>query len=96
MGEDSAVARYAAEFVGTFMLVFTIGCNVLSGQPVWGGTDVFLSSGFWRYVSLATALIFDIRELKLKMRCGMWAMRAHAVSCVMRAHADIGLWILNT
>jgi len=40
MGEDSAVARYAAEFVGTFMLVFTIGCNVLSGQPVWGGISI--------------------------------------------------------
>jgi len=40
MGEDSAVARYAAEFVGTFMLVFTIGCNVLSGQPIWGGISI--------------------------------------------------------
>jgi len=40
MGEDSAVARYGAEFVGTFMLVFTIGCNVLSGQPVWGGVSI--------------------------------------------------------
>jgi len=40
MGEDSAIARYAAEFVGTFMLVFTIGCNVLSGQPVWGGVSI--------------------------------------------------------
>jgi aquaporin Z len=40
MGEDSAVARYAAEFVGTFFLVFTIGCNVLSGQPVWGGVSI--------------------------------------------------------
>jgi aquaporin Z len=40
MGEDSATARYASEFVGTFMLVFTIGCNVLSGQPVWGGVSI--------------------------------------------------------
>jgi len=40
MGEDSAVARYASEFVGTFMLVFTVGCNVLSGQPVWGGVSI--------------------------------------------------------
>jgi len=40
MGEDSAVARYAAEFVGTFMLVFTVGCNVLTGQPVWGGVSI--------------------------------------------------------
>jgi len=40
MAEDSAVARYGAEFIGTFMLVFTIGCNVLSGQPVWGGVSI--------------------------------------------------------
>jgi len=40
MGEDSATARYASEFVGTFMLVFTIGCNVLSGQPIWGGVSI--------------------------------------------------------
>jgi aquaporin Z len=40
MGEDSAIARYASEFVGTFMLVFTIGCNVLTGQPVWGGVSI--------------------------------------------------------
>jgi aquaporin Z len=43
MVEDSAVARYAAEFVGTFVLVFTIGCNVLSGQPVWGGVSIACS-----------------------------------------------------
>jgi aquaporin Z len=38
--EASPVARYAAEFLGTFVLVFTIGCNVLSGQPVWGGVSI--------------------------------------------------------
>jgi len=40
MGEESATARYVAEFVGTFMLVFTVGCNVLTGQPVWGGVSI--------------------------------------------------------
>jgi aquaporin Z len=40
MGEDSATARYAAEFVGTFMLIFTVGCNVITGQPVWGGVSI--------------------------------------------------------
>jgi len=39
MGEEGA-AKYVAEFVGTFMLVFTIGCNVLTGQPVWGGVSI--------------------------------------------------------
>jgi len=39
MAETGAPA-YIAEFVGTFMLVFTIGCNVLSGQPVWGGVSI--------------------------------------------------------
>jgi len=39
MGEEGA-AKYVSEFVGTFMLVFTIGCNVLTGQPVWGGVSI--------------------------------------------------------
>jgi len=40
MGEESAVARYASEFVGTFLLIFTVGCNVITGQPVWGGVSI--------------------------------------------------------
>merc|ERR1719160_1531986 len=28
------------ELIGTFMLVFTIGCNVLSGQAVWAGLSI--------------------------------------------------------
>jgi aquaporin Z len=37
---EPSYAKYAAEFVGTFALVFTIGCNVLTGQPVWGGVSI--------------------------------------------------------
>jgi aquaporin Z len=33
-------ARYSAEFIGTFMLVFTIGCNVITKQTVWGGVSI--------------------------------------------------------
>jgi len=40
MGEDSDIARYASEFLGTFMLVFTIGCNVLSGSGAFGGVSI--------------------------------------------------------
>jgi len=40
MAEAQPVARYAAEFVGTFLLVFTVGCNVLSGQPIFGGISI--------------------------------------------------------
>jgi len=32
--------KYACEFVGTFFLVFTVGCNVLGGNPVWGVTSI--------------------------------------------------------
>merc|ERR1719181_772565 len=39
MGEEGA-AKYVAEFVGTFLLVFTVGCNVLSGSPVWAATSI--------------------------------------------------------
>jgi len=40
MAEVSLAAKLAAEFIGTFMLVFTVGCNVLSGQPVWAGVSI--------------------------------------------------------
>jgi aquaporin Z len=31
---------FISEFVGTFLLVLTVGCNVLSGQAMWGGVSV--------------------------------------------------------
>jgi len=40
MGEDSASARYIAEFVGTYLLVFTVGCNVICGSGVWAATSI--------------------------------------------------------
>lgn len=33
-------AMAIGEFVGTFMLVFTVGCNVLSKTPVWAGVSI--------------------------------------------------------
>jgi aquaporin Z len=32
--EDKAVRSYITEFIGTFFLVFTIGCTVLAGAPL--------------------------------------------------------------
>jgi len=29
-----------AEFVGTFLLIFTVGCNVLTGNAAWGGVSI--------------------------------------------------------
>lgn len=29
-----------AEFVGTFLLIFTVGCNVLSGNATWGAVSI--------------------------------------------------------
>lgn len=40
MAEDSINARLISEFVGTFFLIFTIGCNVLTNQTVWGGVSI--------------------------------------------------------
>jgi aquaporin Z len=40
MAEESQVHKYVAEFVGTYLLIFTVGCNVLSGSPVWAATSI--------------------------------------------------------
>jgi len=37
------VASLTAEFIGTFILIFTVGCNVLSSNPVWGGVSIACS-----------------------------------------------------
>merc|ERR1719235_156733 len=39
---SNGFAKYLAEFVGTYLLVFTVGCNVLEGSPVWGATSIGL------------------------------------------------------
>jgi len=36
----SMVPKLIAEFVGTFLLVFTVGCNVLSQNAVFGGVSI--------------------------------------------------------
>ncbi|CAK0828335.1 unnamed protein product [Prorocentrum cordatum] len=33
-------AALLAEFVGTFVLVFTVGCNILTGQSTWAGVSI--------------------------------------------------------
>lgn len=35
-----SVPNLVAEFLGTFLLVFTVGCNVLSSNPVWAGVSI--------------------------------------------------------
>jgi len=32
--------KLVAEFLGTFLLVFTVGCNILSNTPVWAGVSI--------------------------------------------------------
>lgn len=36
----STFHRCLSEFLGTYLLVFTVGCNVLSGSPVWAATSI--------------------------------------------------------
>mmetsp|Transcript_48727 Transcript_48727/g.130445 ORF Transcript_48727/g.130445 Transcript_48727/m.130445 type:complete len:524 (-) Transcript_48727:87-1658(-) len=38
-----SVSSCLAEFVGTFVLVMTVGCNVLSSNPTWGGVSIACS-----------------------------------------------------
>jgi len=40
MVQVSNGSKYVAEFVGTFMLIFAVGNNVLGGSAVWGATSI--------------------------------------------------------
>merc|ERR1719316_1534143 len=40
MAEIPLYSKCIAEFVGTFLLIFTVGCNVLLGVPAWGVTSI--------------------------------------------------------
>jgi len=40
MAEESLPTKCVAEFVGTFLLVFTVGCNVLTHNPAWAGVSI--------------------------------------------------------
>jgi len=40
MGEAPSYSKYIAEFVGTYLLVFTVGCNVLKGDGIWAATSI--------------------------------------------------------
>lgn len=33
-------SQYLAEFLGTYLLVFTVGCNVIDGSPIWAVTSI--------------------------------------------------------
>lgn len=33
-------SKYIAEFVGTFLLVFTVGCNSIKGDEIWAATSI--------------------------------------------------------
>lgn len=38
--QEPPASQYLAEFIGTYLLVFTVGCNVIDGSPVWAVTSI--------------------------------------------------------
>jgi aquaporin Z len=56
MGESPSYSKYVAEFVGTYLLVFTVGCNVLGMQRTGG-------DGIWVATSIACVLMVSIYAL---------------------------------
>lgn len=40
MTQPSASSKYLSEFIGTFLLIFTVECNVLVGSPLFAGLSI--------------------------------------------------------
>jgi len=40
MAEESLMSKLCAEFIGTYLLIFTVGCNVLTNGSVWVATSI--------------------------------------------------------
>jgi aquaporin Z len=40
MAEESMMSKLCAEFIGTYLLVFTIGCNILTNGSVFAATSI--------------------------------------------------------
>jgi aquaporin Z len=40
---QSDIPRYLSEFIGAYILVLTVGCNVLSGNLNWGATSIAMA-----------------------------------------------------
>lgn len=40
MADTPFASKCVGEFLGTFLLIFTIGCNVLGGSGLWGGVSI--------------------------------------------------------
>jgi len=40
MAEPSVTSKYLAEFIGTFLLIFTVECNVVVGSPLFAGLSI--------------------------------------------------------
>jgi len=41
--QENVSHMYISEFIGTFVLVFTVGCNVLGGVSIWAVTSIAMS-----------------------------------------------------
>jgi len=88
MGE--APATYIAEFVGTFLLVFTVGCNVLTASATWAVTSIaaVLMVSIWALGSVSGGNFNPAVSLTLGLS-GKMEWKEVAIYCVVQIVAGI-------
>jgi aquaporin Z len=89
MGE-AAPAAYIAEFVGTFLLVFTVGCNVLTASAAWGVTSIaaVLMVSIWALGGVSGGNFNPAVSLTLGLS-GKMEWKEVAIYCVVQIVAGI-------
>lgn len=88
LSEDSR--KYIAEFVGTYMLVFSIGCNVLAGSRIWCATSIActLMVAVYIFADVSGANFNPAVSITLGL-CGKKPWKEVAIYCMVQIVAGI-------
>jgi len=88
--EASKSSKLIAEFVGTYLLIFTVGCNVMCQTPVWAGVSIacVLMVAIYAFGGISGANF----NPAVSFACGLVNQMGHKTETGME-WGDVGIYI---